>query len=285
VSPLDASRQIANAHTAFNVGNALVFIWFTGPMARLVERIVPASATAREKGKPRYLNAYFISQPPLALDHVRMELARLSTMVGRMLSDSLPVLLSRSQQPMDDLEAADDEVNALHGEIVLYLGQISQQNLGDAEAEKTYESILIANYLENLGDIVDKNLLPGGRKRLYQGIVISESTRVRLESLHRKVCRAFDLVTRAIETGDADAARTAIDSKAGVNEAAEEVLKHLAERLVAREPNRLASFQVEADIVENFKRVNNLTRRIARILWRSATGEAADEEEVAPTGA
>ena len=33
--------QIANAHTIFNVANTLIFIWFTGQLARLVERVVP----------------------------------------------------------------------------------------------------------------------------------------------------------------------------------------------------------------------------------------------------
>ena len=33
--------RIANAHTIFNVANTLIFIWFTGQIARLVEWLVP----------------------------------------------------------------------------------------------------------------------------------------------------------------------------------------------------------------------------------------------------
>ncbi|MBT1708749.1 Na/Pi symporter [Fulvivirgaceae bacterium PWU5] len=35
------ARQIANAHVLFNVGGVLLFAWFTRPIARLLERIIP----------------------------------------------------------------------------------------------------------------------------------------------------------------------------------------------------------------------------------------------------
>lgn len=278
-SPGDAGRQIANAHSIFNIGNCLVFIWFTGPLARLVERIVPSLVTAEERGRPRYLDEYFISQAPLALDHVRMELVRLGRMVGEMLHGSLPAILSPHSGPILRLGRQDRDVNALEGAIVLYLGRISQENLADAQAQLAYENLMIANHLETTGDIVDKNLMEVGRKRLEQHITISDTTRARLEELHGKVCRAFDDVVTAIESGDVDLARKVVATKADVNAAADEIMQHLAERLVAREPNRLASFSVEADIVENLKRLNNLTRRIARVVI-----EARDRASDTPSG-
>jgi phosphate:Na+ symporter len=37
----ETPRQIANAHTFFNIANTLIFIWFTTQIARLVEWLVP----------------------------------------------------------------------------------------------------------------------------------------------------------------------------------------------------------------------------------------------------
>lgn len=273
-APGDVSRQIANAHTLFNVGNACLFIWFTGPLGHLVERIVPAIAVAPERGKPVYLDPYFISQPALALDRVRMELTRLSELVGNMLHDCLAATLSDRPEPIARLKQADMEINALHGAIVLYLAGISQQNLGDAQTQLTYENILIANYLESMGDVVDKNLMETARKRLRSGTVVSAPTARLLETLHDRVCDAFSELIVAIRSDDTQVARGVIRSKAGVNAAANQVMSHIAERLVAQEPNRLASFEIEADVVEHLKRLNNLTRRIARTLLRSPTDEA-----------
>ncbi len=40
----ETPRQIANAHTVFNVANTMLLIWFTAPLAWLVQRIVPERA-------------------------------------------------------------------------------------------------------------------------------------------------------------------------------------------------------------------------------------------------
>ena len=82
-----------------------------------------------------------------------------------------------------------------------------------------------------------------------------------LELIHEKVCRAFDLALIALQTGDQSAAREAADSKAEVKRLSDGAAAHLAQRLVADEPNRLTAFQVETEIIENLKRLNTLIGR------------------------
>ena len=71
---------------------------------------------------------------------------------------------------------------------------------------------------------------------------------------------------RALQTGDQDAAGKVAHKKKAVKKLAEDATEHLAQRLIANEPNRLAAFQVETDIIENLQRLNALTRRVARQL-------------------
>lgn len=280
MAPGDTSRQIANAHTLFNVGNAMLFIWFTGPLSRLVERLVPRIVTAVEVGKPRFLDEYFIDQPALALDRVRMELGRLAEAVGAMLHQTASVVLTGDPDRIARLRADDKAVNALQGAIVLYLGHISQQHLVDPQSGQTYQYILVANHLETIGDIIDKNLMASARKRIRLGVEISPATAGKIRELHEKVSEAFDQVTEAIRSDAPDQARVAARSKGAVNKVAREATAYLADRLVADEPNRLSAFQVESDIVEDLRRLNNLTRRIARILLEEQTeGSAATAAE------
>lgn len=53
---------------------------------------------------------------------------------------------------------------------------------------------------------------------------------------------------------------------------------YVAKRLVASEPNRLAAFQVETDLIENLKRLNTLTRRIARAILEIDVDESLLDE-------
>ncbi|HBJ36147.1 MAG TPA: hypothetical protein DDZ51_15635 [Planctomycetaceae bacterium] len=67
--------------------------------------------------------------------------------------------------------------------------------------------------------------------------------------------------------GDQAAAFEAVESKTELNNLADKATSHLAKRLVAYEPNRLAAFKLETDFIENMKRVHALTRRIARVVF------------------
>ena len=98
---------------------------------------------------------------------------------------------------------------------------------------------------------------------------VSPSTIDVLRTIHEKVCWAFERALDALRDGNQSAAHEAVESKTLVNELSEKATFHLAKRLIAFEPNRVAAFTVETDIIENLKRINTLTRRIARVLIKN----------------
>ena len=59
---------------------------------------------------------------------------------------------------------------------------------------------------------------------------------------------------------------------------AEDASNYIAERLVAEEPHRLETFHVETDIVEIYRRLNTLTRRIARLSIDAGAAGASTAE-------
>ncbi len=261
----EAPRQIANAHTLFNVGNALIFIWFTQPLARLVDRLVPERPQPMG-ALPRYLDPLFLEQPAVALDQVRRELVRLAECDRVMLEDCLTVVTAGSRSDIAALARADDEVDALHGAIVTYLGKLSQQDLVGPQPKQLHRFIVIANYLEAFADVIEGNIVDLAEKRLDLGLAVSPSTIRVLEPLHRQICINFDLMLGALKSGDQEAAAKVAHKKKVVKKLAEDATEHLARRLIADEPNRLAAFQVETDIIESLQRLNALTRLVARQL-------------------
>ena len=56
------------------------------------------------------------------------------------------------------LETTDD-VDALYGEIVIYLGKLSKTNLSDEHAEELLFLFQTVDRLENIGDIMEKNMV------------------------------------------------------------------------------------------------------------------------------
>jgi len=79
------ARQVANAHTIFNVAVGLFFLPFIGLFSRLILRIMPDKA--RVKGLDPvtwHLDDSIISTPAIALQLASAEIARMAKLLGRM---------------------------------------------------------------------------------------------------------------------------------------------------------------------------------------------------------
>ena len=276
----DTPRQIANAHTLFNVANLAIFIWFTTPLARLVQWIAPQRPPSPGI-RPKYLDDLYLDQPALALDQVRRELVRVGGLVDDMVYRSLQAAMHGTEDDARALEKADDEVDELYENIIVYLGDLSQRELIGEETEDLSRFVGIANYLENIGDVISKDMLAVLHKRRSMMVTVSESTRSVLEPIEQEVHHAFQKAMAALESGDVGEALDAIESKAAINELAAEATAHLAQRLVADAPSRVEAFEIETDIIENLRRMHTYCRRIARLTIDHHDSKQAESEDEA----
>lgn len=261
----ETPRQVANAHSVFNVANTLIFVGFTAQFARLVERLVPDRPIEEERVvRAKYLDAELLSTPSLALDRVRLEILHMGERAKQMLISILPAVLTGDQQDLDTVAEMDDQVDALHGKIVTYLGKISQQVLTEGQTEEHLRLLEAANDLENIGDIIETNLVTLGSRRIERRVAVSEATRRVITDFHGAVASAFDASLAAVTSKSVEATRRVTAMKTRINRLADSAALHEAERLVADEPRRLAAYTVETGILENLKRIYYFTKRMAR---------------------
>lgn len=79
-------RQIANAHTVFNLINTVLFIGLAGPLVALTKRIIKdRPGLTGTVIAPKYLDNNLADTPALALDRVGMEVARMGNRVHEMM--------------------------------------------------------------------------------------------------------------------------------------------------------------------------------------------------------
>ncbi len=273
-----AARQIANAHTVFNAVNTVLFIGFTGPIARLVQVMVPPRPEpVTVQIEPKYLDPVYLESAGLAFDRVLLELNRMGAMVMHVLSRSRRVLFSGEDNGIDTMEEMEEDIDTLHGHIIAYLGHIDQSKLTEDETAELTALIGIANDLEAIGDLVETNLLVLGRQRVRQGLVISEQTVDRIEPLSEAVREALQLTLDALAHRDAVAARRVVGMKKDINARVDELAAHLTRRMAADEPDRVATYRLETECVEQIKRSYYFTKRIARAIERR-WGESEDKK-------
>ena len=265
ISPSDAPRQIANAHSIFNIANTFLFIGFAPQFARWVVWLVPERPEDEEaEVRAKYLDQELLATPSLALDRARLELLNMGDRVREMLRIALPTVLHGEREDLEALRDMDDAVDGLHGHIATYLGHISQQELTEGQTSELIKILGAVNELENIGDIIETNLVEQGFQRLRDGFSVSEGTREVIEGFHRVVSRALDASLHAVTQKNADAARVVVEMKQEINRLAASAALHESQRLVASEPHRLPAYKMEIDLLENLKRIYYFTKRIAR---------------------
>lgn len=257
-------REIANAHTVFNVINALIFLPFVTQFAALVTRLVPDKPHVGAIA-PRYIDDSLLSTPSLALAKARMEMLRMASRVRGMLVSVLPALLDGDIDELERVGSIDDEVDELHGMILEFLGRVSQERLTNESRDELVDLLEATNALEAIGDIVETNLVSLGHQKIDKSVEVSAETRDLIEDYHRSVVQAFELALVAVTQKDESAARQVVRSKKVINREEADLLQQFSDRLVVDEPNRVATYRFEIDVITALKRVYYFTRRIARV--------------------
>ena len=273
----ETPRQIANAHSVFNITNTLLFIWFVGPIGKLVVKIVPERpVTEAEKAQPKYLDPALLGTPALALDAVRLELSRMGTRVVRVTNGALEVVTSGTAEDMRKLWKMDSRVDEIHGFILSYLADLSRGNLEKSQSDLLHRYLAASNYMENIADMLETNLMEIGRERLRTGLVISDATKDLLGHFHREVSLQVNQSIEAMITNDHVMAKKIIAAKPVIKELSAEAEQHLSRRFAADEPQRMVAFRLESEMIEYLKRMYYFAKRIAKIVDHNPSTKKMD---------
>jgi phosphate:Na+ symporter len=271
----ESPRQIANAHTIFNIGIALAFLPLASVFARFCEWVVPDRPLEEPTViQPKYLDKELLTTPALALDRTRREIGRLGERVEDMLEAALPAIVSGTNEELSALGEMDTDVDILHGHIVKYLGRISAGTLAEEETTEVMKLLQVANHLEQIGDVIELNLVKIGRERIEEELVVSEATRAVIERFHGEVARALKRAVKAVSQESTKAALKVKEMKQEMADLAEQTARHGVSRLIADEPNRMKTFTREMEMIENLSRIYRLCRKIARLQWVEETAAA-----------
>jgi phosphate:Na+ symporter len=258
-------RQVANAHTLFNVGIAVLFLPFIAYFARFVYWLVPDKPLP-EVGEiqPKYLSEMLLHTPSLALDAVRHEIKRMGKRVDLMNAAMMPAVLTGSKESLMAVREMDEEVDVLYKHIVNYLAQVSKLKLNEYQTQKMVNLMGAVNDLEHMGDLIEVNMVDLGEQRIKKGFKISEATQKVINTVHHVVSDALKAAVRAVVDEDKDFATRVISMKEDMNRLVEQADLHQAKRLVSEDSGKFDAYSVEVDIIEKLKRIYYHAKRMAK---------------------
>ena len=278
----ETPRQIANAHTVFNVVNTLLFLPLGGLFVRLVERLVPAEEVV--DGSPVVatgveLDPALLAVPAIALQQAQRATQRMAAVVRAMLGDIMPAFVRENDGIVEGILRLDSEVDDLQEQITDYLVRISRRNLTQAEAKQNIALLDLTSDLEHMGDLIEKSLIPLSRKKARTAAQFSAEGWEELAGYHQRVVDSYDLAVEAVGEGSIEKARRVLKGKAELAALARQYRTTHYRRLSDALPASMESSQIHLDLVDGLRRVESYIESIALAVLDSQTEHGVDDDD------
>ena len=276
-------RQVANAHTVFNVGLTLLFLPFTGLFARLIMKLLPdqPEPEVEEKYRARFLEEDLLSTPTLALNLVKVEILRLGSMVRKLVIRSIDPFLQRDLRICADLHEEENRVDALDEQITDYLLAIGQQNISKEQAQEVYMMMHVTKQFELIADIVDKQLCVLARKMVDLNAEFSPTGRAEVEAYHVKMCKQISRSLDVVKDESLEKAEKVVRKMQAYIALEEEYRQAHFERVHDAVKESVTSSEIHLELMDALRRISSYSTNVARaIIARPELGAGLGDTEV-----
>lgn len=266
----DTKQLVVQFHLLFNLVLAALCIQFTGRVAVLTERWLPARQEAQPVGTPRHLDPVALDTPALALGNAAREAIRLADTVQEMLSGLLTVVRGSDLARAEELRRRDDEIDRLYSAIKRYLAQISREALDGNESRRWTEIIQFTINMEHVGDIIERLLLDVGERKIQHGLSFSAAGMQEIDDLHARLLGNLKLAVAVFLNGDLKSAQQLIAEKVTFRELEMQYADRHLHRLSENTLQSIETSSLHLDLLSDFKRINSLFCSVAYPILESA---------------
>jgi phosphate:Na+ symporter len=257
------TRQIANIHTFFNLGMALIFLPFIKIYDRFLKGLLPQRETAPREFAPRYLESSLLQSPDLALGQATREILRMADMVFNMVKETMTVYRKNDEQLYSRLVAQDDKVDFLEESITPYLTKLSQKELSSEQGDREIALLFITSELEQIGDLVSKKLMVYAKKKIDQPYYFSDEGFEEINNFHAEVVTTTQMAINAFASWDKQLARKVIERRKRLSLEENRLHRAHIDRLHKGLKETLDTSAVHMDLISDLNRINLHASKIA----------------------
>ncbi len=287
----EVHQQVVVFHLGFNVALAVLLIAFTGPVARLVERMLPQSAPTTDSDRPRHLDPVALTTPSLAISCAAREALHQADVVETMLRGVLTVLRNNDLDLAQRLRQMDDTVDELYSAIKFYLTQISREALSEREGRRWTDIVSFTINMEQIGDVIERVVQDIEDKKIRKNRSFSDAGMAEICHLHERLLSNLRLGMSVFLDGHVRDAQRLLQEKARFRELEHEYAATHIARLQDNTAQSIETSSLHLDLISELKRINSHICSIAYPILESAgaltatrlrASQLGDLDEAAP---
>lgn len=259
----DIGRQIANAHTFFNVLGVIVILPFLSLLIKAVENLLPGEEIQVERGT-RYIDKRTLGTPSVALSQAAREVVRMAEIAESMVKDGSKLFLDNHAKLIPAIRKQEDSVDEINRLLREYLIVLSEKSMAVDENKKLAGLMHVITDIERVGDHVN-NITAMAEHMNKEKHTFSNGAKQDLKELFAKVIDTYSAAVEALRTWDKALTKDVIDKEVLVDRMEEKCEENHIIRLEKGECEAHSGI-IFTDLLRNLERIGDHSDNIAHTI-------------------
>ena len=154
ITPAGIERQIANAHTLFNIVNVVIMYPFANLIVKASKRIIKGE-DAPKLGQLKYIDNRLIATPSIALTQASKEVLSMGKLVEKQFVTAEDALINNDEELAMEVFDMEKRINDLNRGILEFLVKVNKASLTNSEKDVVSTIMNVINDIERVGDHAD----------------------------------------------------------------------------------------------------------------------------------
>ena len=270
-------RQIANAHTFFNIFASIIFIPFTGYIAKTIIRYFPDKTEQRDIEKPAvlHLDEKLLNQPEAAINSAQAEISGVVGLMERVVGTLVRPFFNDQEQ--SDIENSEldlktglnqrlDKITFLNEKISEYLLITSRGDLNSDQSKEVFSLVSTVNYLESMNNMIKLRFDGLIKSREDSDVNFSEAGQREILDYHTKLVKQVKRLNKFFNKFDRAKAEKIMEKGQKYKDIEEKYRLEHFQRLSGDDSESVATHQLHMDLMDMLKQMNIFIELIASTL-------------------
>ena len=270
-------RQIANAHTFFNIFASIIFIPFTGYIAKTIIRYFPDKTEQRDIEKPAvlHLDEKLLNQPEAAINSAQAEISGVVGLMERVVGTLVRPFFNDHEQ--SDIENSEldlktglnqrlDKITFLNEKISEYLLITSRGDLNSDQSKEVFSLVSTVNYLESMNNMIKLRFDGLIKSKEDSEVNFSEAGQREILDYHTKLVKQVKRLNKFFNKFDRAKAEKIMEKGQKYKDIEEKYRLEHFQRLSGDDSESVATHQLHMDLMDMLKQMNIFIELIASTL-------------------
>ena len=192
----DLPRQIANAHSIFNIIVTVIMLPLVGILVMVVKRLLPGEEPAIKWGT-EFIDEKLLNVPSIALSQAEKEVRRMAEIAYEMLDKAVAAIIDNEEKAIGKVKRMEESVDEINEAVDRFLNEIRAEDLNEHELKKLACLKHSITDIERVGDHAN-NLVELAEKIQKGNLKFSKEAKSEIETMCMKTKQIYEYARSAL---------------------------------------------------------------------------------------